>query len=451
MRTKKSILKFSVAIMLAMVVIIGCKRNDNNNDSNNNTNNAGNNANINENNNANNNQVTNQPVTPSQEETTQDPAQNRTYADGEYRGFYHDGGIQQISIQFTLKDGKFEDMTFRGINYKDGDYLAENASDIQKQIATQFMQAAEYMIGKTPDAVPDLLTPGNFVKDMDAVSGATLRSNKLASAINDALNRGVYRLTDTTKLSDLNAVSDGIYRGFYYDDGIEQIAIEFEVKDNKFDDIEFRSLNYKDGNYLADNASDIQKQVADQYEEAIDYLEGKKVTAINDLYEPGKLVKDMDTVTGATLRSGKLVSAFHDAFCRGVYKLTDTTELVADSKKYEDGVYRGFYYDGGIEQLAIQFTLIDNKFTEVTFRAMNYKDGNYLGENATAVQQQVAAQFNEAAQYLIGKDVNSVNNLYLPGEIVSDMDTVTGATLRSGKMILALHDGLNRGIYKKAE
>lgn len=433
-------------MMLVMVVITGCQRNDkNNNEPNTNPNN-------NVSNNSNNNEVTSQPVPPSQEEITQQPVQNnKTYADGEYRGFYNDGGIQQISIQFMLKDGKFQEMTYRGINYKDGNYLADDASDVQKQIATQFMQAAEYMIGKTPEAVPDLLTPGNFVQDMDAVSGATLRSNKLASAINDALNRGVYRLTDTTQLSNMNAVSDGIYRGFYYDDGIEQIAIEFEVKDNKFDDIEFRSLNYKDGNYLADNASDIQKQVADQYEEAIDYLEGKKITAINDLYEPGKLVKDMDAVTGATLRSGKLVSAFHDAFCRGVYKLTDTTELVADSKKYGDGVYRGYYYDGGIEQLAMEFKLVDNKFTEVTFRAMNYKDGNYLDENANAVQKQVAAQFNEAAQYLIGKDVNAVYNLFLPGEIVSDMDAVTGATLRSSKMISALHDGLNRGLYKIAE
>lgn len=449
MRIRKSILKFSVVMILAMVVITGCQKDDkNNNEPNNNPNN---NVNNNANSNANNNEVTSQ-VPPSQEEITQQPVQNnRTYADGEYRGFYNDGGIQQISIQFMLKDGKFQEMTYRGINYKDGNYLADDASDVQKQIATQFMQAAEYMIGKTPEAVPDLLTPGNFVQDMDAVSGATLRSNKLASAINDALNRGVYRLTDTTQLPNMNTVSDGIYRGFYYDDGIEQIAIEFEVKDNKFDDIEYRSLNYKDGNYLADNASDIQEQVTDQYEEAIDYLEGKKITVINDLYEPGKLVKDMDAVTGATLRSGKLVSAFHDALCRGVYKLTDTTELVADSKKYEDGVYRGYYYDGGIEQLALEFKLVDNKFTEVTFRAMNYKDGNYLDENANAVQKQVAAQFNEAAQYLIGKDVNAVYNLFLPGKIVSDMDAVTGATLRSSKMISALHDGLNRGLYKKAE
>ena len=31
--------------------------------------------------------------------------------------------------------------------------------------------------------------------------------------------------------------ADGIYRGFYYDGGIEQIAIQFEIRDGVFDSI----------------------------------------------------------------------------------------------------------------------------------------------------------------------------------------------------------------------
>ena len=33
------------------------------------------------------------------------PAAAQEYADGIYRGFYYDGGIEQIAIQFELKDG----------------------------------------------------------------------------------------------------------------------------------------------------------------------------------------------------------------------------------------------------------------------------------------------------------------------------------------------------------
>ena len=38
-----------------------------------------------------------------------------SYPDGIYRGFYYDGGIEQIAIQFELKDGLFESIVYRGI------------------------------------------------------------------------------------------------------------------------------------------------------------------------------------------------------------------------------------------------------------------------------------------------------------------------------------------------
>ena len=55
-----------------------------------------------------------------------------TYPDGIYRGFYYDGGIEQIAIQFEMKDGVFASIVYRGVKYKDGDYMIEDASDAQK-------------------------------------------------------------------------------------------------------------------------------------------------------------------------------------------------------------------------------------------------------------------------------------------------------------------------------
>lgn len=56
------------------------------------------------------------------------PAAAQEYADGIYRGFYYDGGIEQIAIQFELKDGRFDSLVYRGVKYKDGDYMSEDSS-----------------------------------------------------------------------------------------------------------------------------------------------------------------------------------------------------------------------------------------------------------------------------------------------------------------------------------
>ena len=76
------------------------------------------------------------------------PAAAQEYADGIYRGFYYDGGIEQIAIQFELKDGKFDSLVYRGVKYKDGDYMSEDASDAQKAILRQYRQLADYLVGK---------------------------------------------------------------------------------------------------------------------------------------------------------------------------------------------------------------------------------------------------------------------------------------------------------------
>ena len=69
------------------------------------------------------------------------PAAAQEYADGIYRGFYYDGGIEQIAIQFELKDGRFDSLVYRGVKYKDGDYMSEDASDAQKAILRQYRRS----------------------------------------------------------------------------------------------------------------------------------------------------------------------------------------------------------------------------------------------------------------------------------------------------------------------
>lgn len=127
-------------------------------------------------------------------------AQEASYADGIYRGFYYDGGIEQIAIQFELRGGVFQSVVYRGVKYKDGDYMSDDASDAQKAALRQYRELAAYLVGKDVDAIDDLYTPYGIVEDIDAVTTATMQSSKLISALWDGLNRRPFKLLSTAKL-----------------------------------------------------------------------------------------------------------------------------------------------------------------------------------------------------------------------------------------------------------
>ena len=244
-----------------------------------------------------------------------------TYPDGIYRGFYYDGGIEQIAIQFEIRGGVFDSVVYRGVKYKDGDYMIEDASDAQKATLRQYRQLADYLVGKGVEAIDDLYTPYKIVDDVDAVTTATMQSSKLISALWDGLNRRPYKLVDTTKLPAAQAYRDGTYRGSYMEDGGEQIALEFVLRDNCFVSISFRTLQYKREDYLAQDCSAPVAAVSAQFQQLIDYLVGRPVSDVNRLYRPGDIVPDTDVFSGATLRAPKVISAIWDGLGRRAYRL----------------------------------------------------------------------------------------------------------------------------------
>lgn len=243
------------------------------------------------------------------------------YPDGIYRGFYYDGGIEQIAIQFEMKDGLFDSIVYRGVKYKDGDYMIEDASDAQKAILKQYQQMAAYLLGKGVDAIDALYSPYDIVEDVDAVTTATIQSSKLISALWDGLNRRPFKLVNTSKLPAADPYADGVYRGAYLEDGGEQVAVEFRLKDNCFQELSYRTLQYKGEDYLAQDASEPIKAVADQFIQLLNYLKAQPVSAVNDLYKPGTIVADADTFSGATIRSPKVISAIWDALNRHAFRL----------------------------------------------------------------------------------------------------------------------------------
>ena len=246
------------------------------------------------------------------------PAFAENYPDGIYRGFYYDGGIEQIAIQFELKNEVFISLIYRGVKYKDGDYMSEDASDAQKAILHQYRQLSDYLIGKNVSAIDDLYSPYDIVEDLDAVTTATMKSGKLISALWDGLNRHPYKIVDTTKLPEAEPYQDGVYRGSYMEDGGEQVALEFTLSDNRFTEIHYTTLQYKNEDYLAPD-SDAAAKVCGQFDQLLEHLVGKTVSSVSDLYLPGQIADDTDVSTGATLRAPKVISAIWDALGRRAY------------------------------------------------------------------------------------------------------------------------------------
>lgn len=245
----------------------------------------------------------------------------REYPDGIYRGFYYDGGIEQIAIQFEIRGGVFDSIVYRGVKYKDGNYMIEDASDAQKATLRQYEQLAAYLIGKGVEAIDDLYSPYDIVEDVDAVTTATMQSSKLISALWDGLNRRPYKLVDTTKLPVPESYADGTYRGSYMEDGGEEVALEFVLHGGCFQSVVYRTLQYKGENYLSEDAPEVVGQIARQFEALTEYLIGRPVSAVNDLYRPGDMVPDVDGFSGATIRAPKVISAIWDALGRHAYRL----------------------------------------------------------------------------------------------------------------------------------
>ena len=248
-------------------------------------------------------------------------AQPEVHPDGIYRGFYYDGGIEQIAIQFELRNGAFDSIVYRGVKYKDGDYMIEDASDAQKATLRQYQQLADYLIGKGMEAIDDLYSPYDIVDDVDAVTTATMQSSKLISALWDGLNRHPYKLVDTTKLPMAEPYEDGTYRGSYMEGGGEEVVLEFAIRDGCFEEIVYRTLQYKGEDYLSENCSKYAKDIAMQFQTLIDHLVGKPIAAVNDLYRPGEIAPDVDMFSGSTLRAPKVISAIWDALGRHAYRL----------------------------------------------------------------------------------------------------------------------------------
>lgn len=356
------------------------------------------------------------------------------YADGEYRGFYTDGGIEQFSVSFTLDHGIYERVALRSVNYKDGDYLSKNATRIQEQVASQYQEAAQYLSGKPVSALYDLLDAADVTSDRDAVTSATLRTGKLVSAIQDGLSHGVYAPAGDEIPEYLVEIPDGEYRGSYREGTTELVSIGVLMHTNRM-----QSVDIKCGMHGMDGA----------LQDLEDYLTGRDAATVFKLYHPESLLAS-ETLHPLKLEGGMLVSAFRDAWNRGAYQTVETT-VFPELSGFANGIYRGFFFEGGSEQISVQFELVNDTFVDIVFRGLSYADGDYLSEDAPDEQKAIHRQYLALAAHLKGQPLSTVYDLYRPEEIATDADACSAATLPSNKLISALMDGLHRGIYRQGD
>lgn len=115
---------------------------------------------------------------------------------------------------------------------------------------------------------------------------------------------------------------------------------------------------------------------------------------------------------------------------------------------YLDGRYRGSFLDRGEMQVAVQFELRDGHLAALEYRHLAYGGVDYLALAEDAPLYPVTRQYRQVADYLTGKPLHQLFDLYQPERVVTDLDGYTGATLRTGKVISAIRDGLNRGVYQ---
>ena len=122
---------------------------------------------------------------------------------------------------------------------------------------------------------------------------------------------------------------------------------------------------------------------------------------------------------------------------------------VKTAPKYENGTYRGAFLDSGYMQVNVQFTLENNMVKSISFRHLEYSGINYLKEKENKTILGLKTQYQQLADHLIGKDIDkALLDLYKPANVVKEqVDAVSAATLRSTKVVSAVRDALNRGVY----
>lgn len=134
---------------------------------------------------------------------------------------------------------------------------------------------------------------------------------------------GTKGVSDTNYMNDFwwgfnfesSTLKDGVYRGAYIFPN--EVTVQFTINGNIISNLEYLKLGLEDKDYLKDETF---KEIKEKYETVIKHLEGKDIRmTLSELYLPEMLPETVD----GSVEVGKIISAIHDAFNRGVYYINN--------------------------------------------------------------------------------------------------------------------------------
>ncbi|WP_231613766.1 hypothetical protein [Halomonas sp. BC04] len=166
----------------------------------------------------------------------------------------------------------------------------------------------EYLVGRLVDEDGEPVESQAVEETSEIANDTDTAEARLSPAEDERLHRAM-----------LGMPLDGHYRGVFTDRGIIQVNITFDLRDGHFESVNYRYLAYRGVDYLALEQGDDLYPVMVQHRQIAERLEGEPVTRMFRLYEPERMVDDIDGYSGATLRGAKVISAIRDGLNRGVY------------------------------------------------------------------------------------------------------------------------------------
>lgn len=124
-----------------------------------------------------------------------------------------------------------------------------------------------------------------------------------------------------------------------------------------------------------------------------------------------------------------------------LFSLALLSSISAFSAQYADGTYRGLYISRQNTEIEIQFELKNDVIESAKYRALYYKEHDWLKEPEYVEKNK---GYLKALEEITGKKIQDVlPTLYNEKEIET-----AGATVRKGKIRAALQYGLNLGPFR---
>ncbi|EKQ51895.1 MULTISPECIES: FMN-binding protein [unclassified Clostridium] len=278
--------------------------------------------------------------------------------------------------------------------YKDGTYVGIGAGEnadlkVSVTVSNGKISSVKILSANEPDGKEALkIIPKEIVDaqsaNVDVISGATMTSGGIKMAVRDALSQAeVTSAATVSEDSNQEEYKDGTYTGVGEGKNPNlKVSVTVTVSNGKVSNIDVLSANEPNGE---EALKIIPKEIIDEQS------------------------TDVDVVSGATMTSNGILMAVDDALSQAEINYNG-------QNKYKNGTYTGVG-QGKNPGLIVSVTINNDKISSIEFEADNEPKG-------------------KEAFGIITKEIIDAQS--------TNVDTVSGATMTSNGIIMAVNDALNQ-------